>query len=57
MKISVPSFALFSLLTFTSADESAFRSLEQQSKSLQLQTLNATQNGCTPENVAVRREW
>ena len=57
MKFSATAFGFLALLSSVRADEAAFRALEQQSNSLQLQALNASQSGCTSANIAVRREW
>lgn len=57
MKINLTALVSLGLLAFTLADESLFRSLERQSKNLHYKSLATSGNGCTPKNVAVRREW
>lgn len=57
MKINLIASVCLGLLVSTRADEALFREVEERSTSLQLQSLVASGSTCTPENVAVRREW
>ena len=57
MKLALIAPVCLGLLTLTWADEAAFRNLERQSIDFQLGNFTTSENGCTSENIAVRREW